>query len=59
MGNIFAKLFGSTKPLRILMLGLDNAGKTSILYRMADGRRVDTVPTLGFNVETVHQSKCL
>lgn len=30
MGKIFAKLFGK-KDMRILMLGLDAAGKTSIL----------------------------
>jgi len=35
------------------MLGLDNAGKTTILYRMQIGEVVATVPTIGFNVETV------
>ncbi len=33
MGNIFAKLFASRKKeMRILMVGLDAAGKTTILY---------------------------
>ena len=31
--RVFASLFGS-KEVRILILGLDNAGKTTILYRL-------------------------
>jgi len=46
------KLFGP-KEVRILMLGLDSAGKTSILYRFKLGSVVSTVPTLGLNIETV------
>lgn len=41
------------KESRILILGLDNAGKTTILYRLQLGDIVQTVPTIGFNVETV------
>ncbi len=41
------------KEVRILMLGLDNAGKTTILYRLQLGQVLTTVPTIGFNVETV------
>ncbi|KAA8493787.1 ADP-ribosylation factor 1 [Porphyridium purpureum] len=56
MGGVFssllASLFGS-REVRILMLGLDNAGKTSILYRLKDGAHIKTVPTIGFNVETL------
>jgi len=50
--NIFANLFGQ-KELRILILGLDGAGKTTILYRLQVGEVVTTIPTIGFNVETV------
>ncbi|CCE79370.1 Piso0_001429 [Millerozyma farinosa CBS 7064] len=39
--------------MRILMLGLDNAGKTTILYKLKLGKTSSTVPTVGFNVETV------
>lgn len=39
--------------MRILMLGLDNAGKTTILYKLKLGKTSTTVPTVGFNVETV------
>ncbi|PKI84367.1 Arf GTPase arl1 [Malassezia vespertilionis] len=40
-------------PLRILMLGLDSAGKTTILYRLQLGNVISTIPTIGFNVESV------
>jgi ADP-ribosylation factor-like protein 1 len=42
-----------TQEIRILILGLDNAGKTTILYRLQIGEVVATVPTIGFNVETL------
>jgi ADP-ribosylation factor protein 6 len=43
--------------MRILMLGLDSAGKTTILYRLRVGHAVTTTPTVGFNVETVSYKK--
>lgn len=52
MGNMFTSIFGK-KHYRILMLGLDNAGKTSILYRLRLKESITTIPTVGFNVETV------
>lgn len=55
MGSLvsaFAKLFGK-KEMRILMVGLDAAGKTTILYKLKLGEIVTTIPTIGFNVETV------
>ncbi|XP_052245518.1 uncharacterized protein LOC127854494 [Dreissena polymorpha] len=56
MGNIFASLFKGLfgkKEMRILMVGLDAAGKTTILYKLKLGEIVTTIPTIGFNVETV------
>lgn len=50
--SYFSGLFG-TKERRILILGLDGAGKTTILYRLQVGEVVTTIPTIGFNVETV------
>ena len=38
---------------RILMLGLDAAGKTTILFKLKLNENVSTIPTIGFNVETV------
>jgi ADP-ribosylation factor protein 1 len=56
MGNfasMFKRLIGSKKDIRILMVGLDAAGKTTILYKLKLGENVTTIPTIGFNVETV------
>ena len=50
--SLFSRLFGR-KEVRILILGLDNAGKTTILYRLQVDEPVTTVPTIGFNVETL------
>merc|ERR1712151_631403 len=52
-GGVFAKLFGGKREMRILMVGLDAAGKTTILYKLKLGEVVTTIPTLGFNVEEV------
>jgi small GTP-binding protein len=56
MGNWFSntwkKLLGK-KDVRILMVGLDAAGKTTILYQLKMGETVKTIPTIGFNVETL------
>ncbi|XP_022315498.2 uncharacterized protein LOC111119545 [Crassostrea virginica] len=49
--------FSSETPARILMLGLDGAGKTSILYKVKLNENVHTIPTIGFNVETVSPVK--
>ncbi|KAI9473179.1 Arf GTPase arf1 [Coemansia sp. RSA 989] len=56
MGISFSSLFQSLfskKEMRILMVGLDAAGKTTILYKLKLGEIVTTIPTIGFNVETV------
>ena len=56
MGLFFAKVFDrllSKKEMRILLLGLDAAGKTTILYKLKLGEIVYSVPTIGFNVETL------
>ena len=46
-------LWGGKTPKRVLLLGLDAAGKTTILYKLQLGEVVTTLPTIGFNVETV------
>ena len=55
MGNFSSMLKGvfGKKEIRILMVGLDAAGKTTILYKLKLGEIVTTIPTIGFNVETV------
>ena len=57
MGNWVVKLFNPKKDMRILMVGLDAAGKTTILYKLKLGEIVTTIPTIGFNVETVEYKK--
>merc|ERR1712118_536659 len=50
--QVWQKLVGK-KDMRILMVGLDAAGKTTILYKLKLGDVLTTIPTIGFNVETV------
>merc|ERR1739838_994480 len=52
ISSLFGRLFAK-KQMRILMVGLDAAGKTTILYKLKLGEIVTTIPTIGFNVETV------
>ena len=50
MGLTFSKLFDrlwGKKEMRILMVGLDAAGKTTILYKLKLGEIVTTIPTIG------------
>ena len=56
MGSFLAKLassFGRIKDAKILMVGLDAAGKTTTLYKLKLGENVTTIPTIGFNVEGI------
>ena len=56
MGIMSTKLFqrlSGKKKIRILVVGLDAAGKTTILYKLKLGEVVTTIPTIGFNVETI------
>lgn len=39
------------------MLGLDGAGKTTVLYKLKLNEVVSTIPTIGFNLETVQPVK--
>ena len=52
MGLTFSKLFDKLwgkKEMRILMVGLDAAGKTTILYKLKLGEIVTTIPTIGMH----------
>lgn len=59
MGGAFRKLvslfdsMGADKNRRILILGLDAAGKTCLLYKLKIGEVVTSIPTIGFNMETI------
>lgn len=52
--KIFDKLWGK-KEMRILMVGLDAAGKTTILYKLKLGEIVTTIPTIGMLPAIVHE----
>ncbi|KAM9317814.1 ADP-ribosylation factor-like protein 14 [Pholidichthys leucotaenia] len=45
------------KQAQVLMLGLDRSGKTTLLYKLKYNESVVTVPTVGFNVETVETER--
>jgi len=57
LSKMIKKLFDTKKDTRILMVGLDAAGKTTILYKLKLGDIVTTIPTIGFNVETLEYKK--
>ncbi|KAL6059283.1 ADP-ribosylation factor, Arf Arf6 [Balamuthia mandrillaris] len=52
MGNAFKKIFGN-KEARLLVLGLDNAGKTTIIHALNGEEDFKSNPTLSFSVETI------
>jgi ADP-ribosylation factor protein 1 len=49
---LFKKFLGK-KEVRIMMVGLDAAGKTTMLYKILQNEVITAIPTIGFNVETV------
>jgi len=44
---------GPKIEMRVVTLGLDGAGKTTILFKLKQNEFVPTIPTIGFNVETL------
>ncbi|OMJ66444.1 hypothetical protein SteCoe_36701 [Stentor coeruleus] len=60
MGKIGSKfrsfIFGQTE-FRIVMIGLDYSGKTTLLYKLKLGETLKTIPTIGFNVESINTKK--
>ena len=58
MGLTFSKLFDKLwgkKEMRILMVGLDAAGKTTILYKLKLGEIVTTIPTIGMLILIIYK----
>ena len=58
MGFILSKIIEfftkSRNNFKIIILGMQNAGKTTILYRLSLGQLVKTTPTIGSNVEEIN-----
>jgi len=44
---------GPKMEMRVVTLGLDQSGKTAILMKLKNDEFIQTIPTIGFNVETV------
>jgi len=64
MGQILKRLMNLLwqKKLEVVLVGLENSGKTTLLSVLADGRPMETAPTIGLNVKMVKrggvQMKC-
>jgi len=64
MGALMAKMLDAfyAKKLEVVLVGLENSGKTTLLNVLAAGRPVETCPTIGLNVKLVRkggvQMKC-
>mmetsp|Transcript_12044 Transcript_12044/g.16694 ORF Transcript_12044/g.16694 Transcript_12044/m.16694 type:complete len:185 (-) Transcript_12044:127-681(-) len=52
ISQLWNTIFGN-KSVRVVMVGLDAAGKTTVLYNLKLGEVVTTIPTIGFNVERI------
>ncbi|KAG0628368.1 hypothetical protein M758_1G021600 [Ceratodon purpureus] len=53
LGKLFSGMWWGNKTYKILMTGLDSAGKTTILYQLKLGHQVETISTIGHNAETI------
>lgn len=58
MGFIFSKAWTDVfkrrnRDVKLIMVGLDAAGKTTVLYQLKMNETVKTIPTIGFNVENI------
>ena len=51
--SLWARVTGTKKQHKIVMLGNANAGKTTTLYKLVLDEVIETAPTLGSNVEEV------
>jgi small GTP-binding protein len=57
MGNWFSgvwdRLFGEKREFKLVIVGLDAAGKSTILNKMRFGEVMPTAPTIGVNTEDI------
>lgn len=53
--DFLLRLRPTPKEARIVILGLDNAGKTCILKKLSDEEVKNLVPTQGFNIKSIEQ----
>ncbi|EFC49396.1 ARF/SAR family small GTPase [Naegleria gruberi] len=55
--SILKKLREQERQMRVLILGLDNAGKTTIVKKLKNQPLDEISPTLGFNIDTIYYEK--
>ena len=55
--SMLERLFPPTDLGRLLFLGLDASGRTTALYRLKLDETITTIPTIGFNVETIEHRR--
>ncbi|XP_006901405.1 PREDICTED: ADP-ribosylation factor-like protein 14-like [Elephantulus edwardii] len=55
--GLLASKKSKVKQVQILLLGLDSAGKSTLLYKLKFGQDIITMPTIGFNVEMIELEK--
>lgn len=51
--RMWRRLFNVDGEVKLVIVGLNNAGKTTILYKLQLGQVITTTPTIGSNVEEV------
>jgi len=60
MGLVWSQISGASGGIQekqVLMLGLEGAGKTTILYSLTlNGETVQTIPTMGINTEKLRHN---
>ena len=52
MGGMLSALF-KVKKLELVLVGIENSGKSTLLNMMAMGTSIQTVPTVGLSVKTM------
>lgn len=55
--SFFFDRFAAKEDVRVLMIGLDAAGKTTTLYQLKLGATLTNIPTIGFNVEILEYKR--
>jgi hypothetical protein len=54
MGSIIMPILKSRQPeMILLMISFADSGKTTILYQLKYGEKLNTAPNIGFNMETI------
>ena len=60
MGQLFAKLRSLfARRIEMVIVGLENSGKTTFINNLSDGDPGETVPTIGLNVRTVSKGNLI